>query len=151
MLSAHRAASRFRGESAVTTWLHRIVVNACVDRMRRRKSHRTVPLPGTGGEGGAERSASRHELAAPATDPDTAMIVREALAPRPFDPRAALVLVDLQGHTVAEVAVMMGVAEGTIKSRCSRGRARLATLLGYLRNPEPSGFVPPDTTTGGVL
>ena len=45
LLSAHRAAARFRGDSAVTTWLHRIVVNACLDRIRRRQAHPTVPLP----------------------------------------------------------------------------------------------------------
>lgn len=45
LLSAHRAAGRFRGDSAVTTWLHRIVVNACLDRIRRRQAHPTVPLP----------------------------------------------------------------------------------------------------------
>ena len=45
LLSAHRAAARFRGDSAVTTWLHRIVVNACLDRLRRQRSHPTVPLP----------------------------------------------------------------------------------------------------------
>ncbi|GAB3966363.1 hypothetical protein GCM10027615_13490 [Plantactinospora veratri] len=45
LLSAHRSAARFRGEAAVTTWLHRIVVNACLDRIRRRQAHPTVPLP----------------------------------------------------------------------------------------------------------
>ena len=45
LISAFRAAGGFRGEAAVTTWLHRIVVNACLDRMRRRKARPTVPLP----------------------------------------------------------------------------------------------------------
>ena len=45
LLSAHRAADRFRGDAAVTTWLHRIVVNACLDRVRRRQARPTVPLP----------------------------------------------------------------------------------------------------------
>src|ERR671927_1117895 len=44
-LSAYRAAGRFRGDAAVTTWLHRIVVNACLDRIRRRQVRPTVPLP----------------------------------------------------------------------------------------------------------
>src|SRR5918911_814590 len=47
LLSAYRAAAGFRGDSAVTTWLHRIVVNACLDRARRRRSRPTVPLPDT--------------------------------------------------------------------------------------------------------
>ncbi len=130
LLSAHRAAARFRGDSAVTTWLHRIVVNACLDRIRRRQAHPTVPLPdgnraddGTGGL----------EPAAPVVDHDTVLVVREALAALPFEQRAALVLVDGQGYPVAEVARILGVAEGTVKSRCARGRARLAVLLGHLR------------------
>ncbi|MGW3856523.1 RNA polymerase sigma factor SigM [Micromonospora arida] len=130
LLSAHRAAARFRGDSAVTTWLHRIVVNACLDRIRRRQAHPTVPLPdgnraddGTGGL----------EPAAPTADHDTVLVVREALAALPLEQRAALVLVDVQGYPVAEVARILGVAEGTVKSRCARGRARLAVLLGHLR------------------
>lgn len=123
LLSAYRAADRFRGDSAVTTWLHRIVVNACLDRMRRRQARPTVPLP--------EIDTS----VAPAQDRDTVLAVRDALAQLPFDQRAALVLVDLHGYAVTEAAELLGIAEGTVKSRCSRGRARLAVLLGYLRNP----------------
>ncbi|MGC5018844.1 RNA polymerase sigma factor SigM [Micromonospora sp. DT47] len=144
LLSAHRAAARFRGDSAVTTWLHRIVVNACLDRIRRRQAHPTVPLPdGTrteeGGRGGVEP-------AAPATDHDTALVVRQALAALPVQQRAALVLVDVQGYPVAEVARILGVAEGTVKSRCARGRARLAGLLGHLRAGAAEG--PSDTGDG---
>jgi RNA polymerase sigma-70 factor, ECF subfamily len=130
LLSAYRAADRFRGDSAVTTWLHRIVVNACLDRIRRRQSRPTVPLPET------------DVTPAPASDRDTALVVREALATLPAEQRAALVLVDIQGYAVAEAAQILGVAEGTIKSRCARGRARLAVLLGYLRNPDQDGNVP---------
>jgi RNA polymerase sigma-70 factor (ECF subfamily) len=130
VISAYRSAHRFRGESAVTTWLHRIVVNACLDRVRRRQARPTVPLVET-------------ELtAAPAPDRETALAVRAALARLPFDQRAALVLVELEGYPVAEAAGLLGVPEGTIKSRCARGRARLATLLGQLRNPEPDPGVP---------
>lgn len=131
LLSAHRAAGRFRGDSAVTTWLHRIVVNACLDRIRRRQAHPTVPLPdgvrdGAGATGGPEP-------AAPMPDHDTALAVREALAALPVEQRAALILVDVQGYPIAEVARILEVAEGTVKSRCARGRARLAATLGYLR------------------
>lgn len=149
LLSAHRAADRFRGEAAVTTWLHRIVINACLDRVRRRQSRPTVPLPeqmvNADGRAGAE-------LAAPIVDHDTAMVVRQALAKLPEEQRAALILVDLEGYPVAEVAIILGVAEGTVKSRCSRGRARLALLLGHLRGDfEPddgNSDGHPDVTTG---
>lgn len=149
LLSAHRAAARFRGDSAVTTWLHRIVVNACLDRIRRRQAHPTVPLPDgnrsddTGATGGVEP-------AAPAPDHDTALVVRQALAQLPAEQRAALVLVDVQGYPVAEVARILDVAEGTVKSRCARGRARLAVLLGHLRTgSEDTAGRPTDAAGGG--
>lgn len=127
LLSAYRSAGRFRGDAAVTTWLHRIVVNACLDRVRRRQARPTVPLPEVA------------EPAAPPTDSDTVLDVRTALARLPAEQRAALVLVDIQGYGVAEAAEILGVAEGTVKSRCARGRARLAVLLGYLRPGTGSG------------
>jgi RNA polymerase sigma-70 factor (ECF subfamily) len=138
LLSAHKAAARFRGDSAVTTWLHRIVVNASLDRIRRRQAHPTVPLP----DGSRTPDGSLIggvEPAAPVLDHDTALVVRDALAALPADQRAALVLVDVQGYPVAEAAVILGVAEGTIKSRCARGRARLAIALGHLRPAGPPG------------
>ena len=132
LLSAHRAAARFRGDSLVTTWLHRIVVNACLDRLRRRQAHPTVPLPDGSHDDGAGPRGS--EPAAPVQDHDTALVVRQALAALPVDQRAALILVDVQGYPVLEAAEILGVAEGTIKSRCARGRARLALTLGHLRH-----------------
>jgi RNA polymerase sigma-70 factor (ECF subfamily) len=130
LLSAHRNAARFRGDSAVTTWLHRIVVNACLDRIRRRQAHPTVPLP----DGNrTDDRPSGPEPAAPVQDHDTALVVRQALAALPVEQRSAIVLVDVQGYPVAEAAEMLGVAEGTIKSRCARGRARMALALGHLR------------------
>jgi RNA polymerase sigma-70 factor (ECF subfamily) len=131
LLSAHRSAARFRGDSLVTTWLHRIVVNACLDRIRRRQAHPTVPLPD--GSHPDDGTRSGPEPAAPAPDHDTALVVRQALAALPAEQRAALVLVDVQGYPVAEAAEILGVAEGTIKSRCARGRARMALALGHLR------------------
>ena len=53
-------------------------------------------------------------------------------------------LVDVEGYSVAETASILGVAEGTVKSRCARGRAKLAVLLGHLRNPDASANVRPD-------
>lgn len=137
LLSAHRGAARFRGDSAVTTWLHRIVVNSCLDRIRRRQSHPTVPLP----DGG---SGTGPEPAAPAHDHDTALVVRQALAALPAEQQAALVLVDVEGYPVADAARILGVAEGTVKSRCARGRARMAITLGHLRgNRDAVGRVSP--------
>jgi RNA polymerase sigma-70 factor (ECF subfamily) len=144
LLSAHRAAGRFRGDSQVTTWLHRIVVNACLDRLRKRQAHPTVPLPD--GNRGDDEPHRGPEPAAPVQDHDTALVVREALAALPVDQRAALVLVDVQGYPVAEAAEMLGVAEGTVKSRCARGRARMAIALGHLRRGD-EGHAPAGNRT----
>ena len=140
MLSAYRNAAGFRGDAAVTTWLHRIVVNACLDRVRRRQVRATVPLP----EAGPGEPVQPGD---PIADRDTAVVVHRALAELPVEQRAALVLLDLQGHTVAETAEILGIAEGTVKSRCARGRARLAVLLGHLRNPDASTDVQRERTT----
>jgi RNA polymerase sigma-70 factor (ECF subfamily) len=136
LTSAFRAAGSFRAESAVTTWLHRIVVNACLDRIRRRKARPTVSLPEDGPGEPVERRDSIAER-------DTAMAIEEAMAELPIEQRAAITLVDLQGYSVADSARILGVAEGTIKSRCARGRGRLAILLGHLRNPDGPPVVAP--------
>ncbi|WP_374238278.1 RNA polymerase sigma factor SigM [Actinoplanes sp. DH11] len=130
LLNAHRNAARFRGDSAVTTWLHRIVVNACLDRLRRRQAHPTVPLPDGNRD---DDRPSAPEPVAPAPDQDTVLVVRDALAALPVEQRSAIILVDVQGYPVTEAAEMLGVAEGTVKSRCARGRARMAVTLGFLR------------------
>ncbi|MEU4621181.1 RNA polymerase sigma factor SigM [Actinoplanes sp. NPDC023801] len=149
LLNAHRNAARFRGDAAVTTWLHRIVVNACLDRLRRRQAHPTVPLPD--GHRDDDR-AGGPEPAAPLPDQDTVLVVRDALAALPTEQRAAIVLVDVQGYGVAEAAVMLGVAEGTVKSRCARGRAKMAMTLGYLRgNRNDGGTVPSRSEAAGTL
>jgi len=139
-ISAFRAAGSFRAESQVTTWLHRIVVNACLDRVRRRNARPTSPLP----------EAGPHEPAVPRdaiSERETQLAVHDALGTLPEEQRAAIVLVDVQGYSVAESASILGVAEGTVKSRCARGRAKLAVLLGHLRNPDASANVRPDAVT----
>jgi RNA polymerase sigma-70 factor, ECF subfamily len=120
MLSAHRSAPNFRHDSAVSSWLHRIVVNACLDRLRRNKSYPTTSL---------EDDACH--VGDPAPQVDTAIVVERALMRLPAEQRAAVVAVDMQGYSVAETARILGIAEGTVKSRCSRARAKLAEALDY--------------------
>lgn len=144
-LSAFRAADRFRGEAQVSTWLHRIVVNACNDRLRRRKVRPATPTEDTtldvmsnerlSRTGGAPDHASRTE---------TRMDVDAALQTLPPDQRMALTLVDMLGYRVDEAARILDVASGTVKSRCARGRAKLLPSLAHLRNPQHPG----DVTTG---
>ena len=114
LVKAFRAAPGFRGEAAVSTWLHRIVVNACLDALRRR-----VPEPVEPPE-----TPDPHM-----EDPVTRMDVADALARLRPEQRAAIVLVDLHGFAVDDAAQVLGCPPGTVKSRCFRGRARLAELL----------------------
>ena len=132
LVSAFRAAHTFRGQSAVTTWLHRITVNACLDRARRAASRRTTPVAD---EENFETLLEPHESAeAPAERGELHRELLAALATLPVEQRAALVLVDMQGYPVAEAAEVLDVPEGTVKSRCARGRARLLPLLTHLRS-----------------
>ncbi len=134
LLSAFRRAESFRGDSAVTTWLHRIVVNACLDRARRRKVRHAEPLP----EGDDQAPPTRPDLVEEhAEHADQRDAVLAALRTLPAEQRAALVLVDMEGYSVDEAAQVLDCAPGTIKSRCSRGRARLLPLLAGLRDPRP--------------
>jgi RNA polymerase sigma-70 factor, ECF subfamily len=128
MISAFRRAASFRGESAVTTWLHRIVVNACLDRMRRRSARPEV-------HAGDDRllDAVAAEGADPSEGTATSVEVMKALRRLPHDQQVALVLVDMLDYPVADAAEILGVAEGTVKSRCARGRARLLPRLAHLR------------------
>ncbi len=141
MIAAFRRAASFRGDSAVTTWLHRIVVNAALDRMRRRAAR-----PTTAGQDDEALDALAVAGGQPLSDPsgttDTAMDVMAALRQLVPDQRAALVLVDMLGYSISDAAEVLGVSEGTVKSRAARGRARLLPRLAHLR----PGLVPSQDT-----
>jgi RNA polymerase sigma-70 factor, ECF subfamily len=130
MVSALRRAATFRGDSAVMTWLHRIVVNACLDRMRRRAAR---PASGGHDDDTLDTLAGSLRLSDPSGPTDTALDVRAALRRLVPEQQAALVLVDMLGYPIAAAAEVLGVSEGTVKSRAARGRARLLPRLAHLR------------------
>ena len=145
MISAFRRVDSFRGDALVTTWLHRVVVNACFDRLRRNKVRAAQPLPDDldeyAGRGAVLASAD------PSADPEEHAVLSDrrnavlaALDQLPPDQKAAIVLVDLEGYPVDEAARMLDCPPGTVKSRCARGRARLAALL---RATGVTGTAPP--------
>ncbi|MEU6860276.1 RNA polymerase sigma factor SigM [Glycomyces sp. NPDC046736] len=160
MIKAYQAAGSFRGNAAVTTWLHRIVVNACLDRIRAAGRRPTVPLP-------EDDVANARPATDPAVDPQRSALritVHRALAELPFEQRAVLVYIDMLGYPVEEVAAILKVRPGTVKSRASRARKRLAARLPEFGvhpgavsedaggNPPPQRGVEPDardwTATG---
>jgi RNA polymerase sigma-70 factor (ECF subfamily) len=136
LISAFRRAGSFRGDAQVTTWMHRIVVNACLDRMRRRRTHATEPLPE---DEDRLREVGDVEGSDPAEQSERRADVMAALATLPDEQRAALVLIDMEGYSVEEAAQILDCAPGTVKSRCSRGRARLAPLLTQYRRSSRDG------------
>ena len=123
------ASAAFRGDSAVTTWLHRIVVNACLDRLRRRAVRPTVPLPMHPLPAAEQRGSTPAAYPDVYSELETSLDVTRALAELPVAQRTALVLVDMYGWSVEETARVLDCAPGTVKSRCARGRARLLPLL----------------------
>src|ERR1700761_4768169 len=133
MISAFRRADSFRGDSAVTTWLHRIVVNASLD-LRRRRPARAVGWSGAPDELPGPEPGQAHDSSA-ATD--ARLDVDAALRTLPPPQRAALVLVDMLGYSVADAAAILEVSEGTVKSRCARSRAKLLPSLSHLRGGFP--------------
>ena len=127
-MSAYRGADRFRGDASVSTWLHRIVVNKCLDLVRSRRVR-----PPAAGRPTADLADPR-DVAATLV---TRITITDALALLPVEQRVAVVLVDIQGYLVAEAAEILGIPAGTVKSRCARGRRRLAPVLGHLREEAP--------------
>jgi RNA polymerase sigma-70 factor (ECF subfamily) len=118
-LACYRNLGRFRGDAAFGTWLHRIAVNACYDHLRRK-----VPAPmdlatlpdAPIGPDPADRAADTVD-------------VHRALASLPPDYRAVLILHDVQGRPYEEVASVLDVPLGTVKSRLHRARAALGRAL----------------------
>jgi RNA polymerase sigma-70 factor, ECF subfamily len=139
-LTALRKLSSFRGEAAFTTWLHRVTVNACYDILRKRKREpvlderpeedRAGGASGPGGPAGPP-SPDHAESAATAVD------VQRALVQVPYEFRTVLVLHDVQDLGYDEIADILGVPVGTVKSRLHRGRAALGRLLGGERSGSP--------------
>lgn len=120
-IRAFRQSDRFREESAFGTWLYRIAVNCCNDLLRKRKR---APVP--------DDDLPEPEVPSSAPFEDRVAIridLKEALAALNPDYREAVAMFDLGGIPYEEIARLTGVSVGTVKSRISRGRRRLAQLL----------------------
>jgi RNA polymerase sigma-70 factor (ECF subfamily) len=125
LVAVVRGLPRFDGRSSITTWVHRVTTNACLDEVRRIR-RRPVPAEAVsdsevadgaiGPEDRALGTSSRQDLAA-------------ALGALPEEFRVAVVLRDVADLDYAEIAEVLSVPVGTVRSRIARGRARLADLL----------------------
>ena len=129
-LKAFKAMRRFRGGS-FKAWLLRIVTNACYDQLRKKKRRPTSSLDDLPVE--EDHSYYMHD---PAEQPDEYVerqelgnTIQAGISTLPPEQRTVLVLSDVQGFNYAEIAEVMDVSLGTVKSRLSRARARLRDYL----------------------
>jgi RNA polymerase sigma-70 factor (ECF subfamily) len=128
-LSALRKLGQFRGDAAFSTWMHRVAINACYDVLRKRRRQpmlRLVADEGPDREVGPPISDHADEVAG-------AIDVAAALRGVPEEFRVALVLADVQDLPYEEIAGVLGVPVGTVKSRVHRGRVALARAMGLDR------------------
>jgi RNA polymerase sigma-70 factor (ECF subfamily) len=133
-LTVLRKLSSFRGEAAFTTWLHRVTVNSCYDLLRKRQR---APLLERGDD---ELPAVEPPPAPdPAEDSSLSLDVQQALMQVPEDFRAVMILHDVHDLRQEEVAAILGVPVGTVKSRLHRGRVALARAMGLSRDPPRNG------------
>ncbi|HEY6902748.1 MAG TPA: sigma-70 family RNA polymerase sigma factor [Candidatus Acidoferrales bacterium] len=129
-LQAFRKIQTFRGESAFSTWLHRLTVNIVLMRLRKKRVSET-PLEGSGGK--EELDQPQREIAAP----DLALMgsidrvrIERAVARLARGYRQIFVLHDVQGYKHHEIAALLGVSVGNSKSQLHKARIKLRTLLG---------------------
>jgi RNA polymerase sigma-70 factor (ECF subfamily) len=132
LIAIVRGLPRFDGRSAFGTWVYRIATNACLDELRRRRRRPEPGLPDL------ERAPRQPEPGLDSTVTDR-LAADRALAQLPPDFRAAVVLRDLCELDYAEIAEVLGIPPGTVRSRIARGRAVLARALGHTAGRTTAG------------
>jgi RNA polymerase sigma-70 factor (ECF subfamily) len=124
-LVAHRRLDTFRGDAALGTWLYRLAVNQCLDRLRSRS---TRDLRATDSLDEPERAWQAP--AARADRPAERLDLQHAIAKLPEGSRSVFVLHDIEGLEHREIGDVLGISEGTSKSQLHKARMRLRELLG---------------------
>lgn len=135
LIRIYKQASKFRGESKVKSWAHRIVLNACIDEWRKEDSRTSLNV---GDEALAVRSTNSDDFAQKS---DTQIVIRNALFELPLEQSEPMRLLHLEGRSYEEVSKMLEIPLGTVKSRCDRGRKALAEILKDL-NPRLGNQMP---------
>jgi RNA polymerase sigma-70 factor (ECF subfamily) len=123
LIAIVRGLPRFDGRAAFGTWAYRIASNACIDELRRRGRRPEPGLPEV-------EHAPRDGRPGTADSVGDRLDIDAALARLPEDYRVAIVLRDQLGLDYAEIAEVLRIPIGTVRSRISRGRGTLARSLG---------------------
>lgn len=130
-LKAYRSLGSFRGESSFGTWIYRLAANLCIDFLRKQQRRGKVVSLDDADDSGRpmELSDLRFEPQSAMEKRELSMQIREGLEKLPPDQRFILILRDIEGLSYQEIADTLKMEPGTVKSRISRARARLAKLL----------------------
>lgn len=131
-IKAFHSLSSFRGDSKFSVWLYRIVSNVCLDFLRRRSRRQTVSLSMEDEDGEEAQLDIPDERQAPELLLEKSMTreaVRRGLAQLPPEPRQILLLREIQGLSYEEIASVLGIESGTVKSRIFRARKKLCAFL----------------------
>ena len=129
LIAIVRGLPRFDGRSRFSTWAYRIATNACLDELRRRRRRPEPGLDDSRGVEPVQPGGSPEEVVG------ARVLVDEALAALAPDFRAAVVLRDVCELDYAEIAEVLNIPAGTVRSRIARGRAQLADHLGNQNDP----------------
>lgn len=132
LISIVKGLKRFDGRAKFSTWAYRVATNACLDEMRRRSRR---PLPGLVEEHTGDPFVATSQARDPAETVSAQVDVDSALEVLPEDFRAAVVLRDLVGLDYAEIAQVLEIAPGTVRSRIARGRSRMAEIISGNQTP----------------
>lgn len=140
-LRAWRGLSSYRFDASFSTWLYRLTGNVCIDFLRRRKKEKTTPLYYTDEEN--EEHALSLPHSAPGTEDQVLLRlersqVAAALAKLEPEYRQALILRVIDGLSYAEIAAVLDVPAGTVKSRIARAREKMRRLLQKNGNISPA-------------
>lgn len=149
-IKAYNSLSGYRGDSKFSVWLYRIVSNVCLDFLRAKKRRQTVSLSVTDGDGEESELDVADDSQSPETLFERSMTrdaVRRGLASLTPEYRQILILRELQGMSYDEIASVLGLESGTVKSRIFRARKKLCAFL--LRDGNISGVSPSSNTEGG--
>ena len=122
-LKVYRGMAGFKGDSALSSWLYRILVNTCFDMGRRRKRRAENPQP----EPQAEAPA--FDPPAPAMDPTLRLTLERSLNGLPDLPRSVFLLYEVEGFKHREIAEILGIAEGTSKHALFTARKELQARI----------------------